>query len=269
MYDPESTARLRRELTDAGVVERFTAAEVDEALACRETTLLFVNSICGCTAKTARPGLIAALKHPSRPEKAFTVFAGADRDATARAREHFVGHPPSSPAAALYREGRLVHFFHRHDIEGIDATAFTTMLVAAFQRYFGPAVDHAIAIPDPMSEIDIDPRDLRRLLDASPPPSLIDCRDESERRLAQIRGGIAFRPELIKEITEGWPRDRVAVLYCHTGRKSLTTLKMFRKFGFARFRRLRGGIDAWAREIDSTVPVYARDDASAGKKPFF
>jgi putative YphP/YqiW family bacilliredoxin len=112
---------MREEVTRLGVKELRTPGEVDAAMkgeAAKGTTLLFVNSVCGCAAGNARPALRMTFEKGGKPDHAYTVFAGQDREATARAREFLADQPPSSPAFALLRDGRVVRMLHRHDIEG-------------------------------------------------------------------------------------------------------------------------------------------------------
>ncbi|MGH7751553.1 MAG: BrxA/BrxB family bacilliredoxin, partial [Gemmatimonadales bacterium] len=109
---------------------------VDAALGARPgTTLVFVNSVCGCSARHARPAAAIAVRHPVRPDHLVTVFAGQDLDATARARAYFTGHAPSSPQVALLSDGRLVFMLERRQIEGRDAAAIAEDLVAAFDQH--------------------------------------------------------------------------------------------------------------------------------------
>ena len=112
-------APMRAELTSAGFKELKTAKEVDDVFTNYEGTLLvFVNSVCGCAAGSARPGLILSLKNEKKPTKLTTVFAGQDLEATAKAREYMMPYPPSSPSIAIFKNGEIVHFIERHEIEG-------------------------------------------------------------------------------------------------------------------------------------------------------
>jgi len=139
MYPEFFVAPMREELTRLGVRELRTAKDVDDAVAGRPGTLmLVVNSVCGCAAGRARPGVALALRHETKPDVVATVFAGADVEATQRAREHFAGYPPSSPAIALLRDGKLVHMMERHQIENREADAIARELTAAFDRYCAP-----------------------------------------------------------------------------------------------------------------------------------
>ena len=138
---PELLIRpMRDELTRLGVDELKTAADVDATLSRPGTTLVVVNSVCGCAARNARPAVALALRHANLPDRTVTVFAGQDLDATARAREHFIGYPPSSPSLALLKDGDLVYMIERHGIEGRDADEIADDLAQAFDRYCGAAV---------------------------------------------------------------------------------------------------------------------------------
>lgn len=135
-YDPRMVQPMRDELTRIGFTELRTPQDVDQALAVKdETVLLVVNSVCGCAAGKARPGVALALRHPMRPDRLTTVFAGMDLEATQRAREYFEGYPPSSPQIALLKNGRLLHILERKDIEGRDAPEIAQDLTSAFDTF--------------------------------------------------------------------------------------------------------------------------------------
>ena len=137
-YPPEFAQPMRDEMTASGFAELLTPAEVDEAMAIKDqTVLVVVNSICGCAAGKARPGVRMALRHDVVPDRLFTVFAGMELDATDRAREYFEGYPPSSPQIALMKNGRLLHMVERKDIEGRDAPAIAAELIGAFDTFCG------------------------------------------------------------------------------------------------------------------------------------
>ena len=126
---------MRAELTRVGVRELRTAAEVDDAVATKGTVMIVVNSVCGCAAGKARPGLALALQHARRPDLAATVFAGADIEATDRARQYFTPYPPSSPSIGLMQDGKLVFMMERRDIENRDAASIAAKLTAAFDAH--------------------------------------------------------------------------------------------------------------------------------------
>jgi putative YphP/YqiW family bacilliredoxin len=129
-------APMRAELTNAGFTELKSAEEVEQAMAdTTGTTLVVVNSVCGCAAGSARPGILKSLAAGRKPTRLLTVFAGQDTDATQKAREYFTPFPPSSPAIALFRNGELVHFVERHNIEGRTADMIAANLENAYESY--------------------------------------------------------------------------------------------------------------------------------------
>jgi putative YphP/YqiW family bacilliredoxin len=137
-YPEYLIAPMRREMTDMGARECRTVAEVDEALKVPGVVMMVVNSVCGCAAGKARPGIAMALEHETRPEVVATVFAGADIDATDHARALFTGFPPSSPSIGLLRDGKLLYMIERRDIEQRSADAISDMLTMAFDKYCAP-----------------------------------------------------------------------------------------------------------------------------------
>lgn len=137
MAYPEMMVKpMREEMQAMGARELRTVTDVDAELGDQQgTTLVFVNSVCGCAAGGARPALRAALQHGARPDKVVTVFAGQDTEATARARQYFADYQPSSPSIALFKDGEVVHFVHRHQIEGRGPQDVAQNLVQAFDRF--------------------------------------------------------------------------------------------------------------------------------------
>jgi len=135
MYPELMVIPMREELTRAGVLEARDAAAVDAAIATPGTTMVVVNSICGCAAGKMRPGVRLALQHANKPDQAVTVFAGQDREATDRARSYFQGHPPTSPAIAIFRDSQLVYVMQRSAIETSTAPAIAAELQRAFDAY--------------------------------------------------------------------------------------------------------------------------------------
>jgi len=135
-YPVELVNPMRQELVQAGAHELRSADEVNAFFAEKDgLSMLVINSICGCAAGQARPGIRLALRHPRIPDRVGTVFAGQDIEATARARNHFSEIPPSSPSIALFKEGELVHFVPRHKIEAHDATSLSEELTTIFDHY--------------------------------------------------------------------------------------------------------------------------------------
>ncbi len=139
-YPPQLVDPMREDLTRLGIEELTSAEEVDDALeGSDDTVMVVVNSVCGCAAQNARPAVERALQHDVRPDRTFTVFAGVDEEATARAREYFTGYRPSSPAVALLDGGEIVFMLERHQIEGRTADAIADDLTEAFDRHCGAA----------------------------------------------------------------------------------------------------------------------------------
>jgi putative YphP/YqiW family bacilliredoxin len=135
MYPEPLLKPMRDELTRLGVEELRTPDDVDTVMKESGTTLVVVNSVCGCAARNARPAVALASQHAVQPTRLTTVFAGQDREATERAREHFVGYAPSSPSFALVKDGKVVYFMERWQIEGRNAEMIAKDLGAAFDKY--------------------------------------------------------------------------------------------------------------------------------------
>jgi len=134
-YPAEIVAPMKAELVDAGIRDLDSVEEVDEIMKESGTTLVVVNSVCGCAAGSARPGVVHALQHEKTPDRAVTVFAGVSHEATKKAREYMLPYPPSSPAVALFKDGKLVHMIERHHIEGRPAEMISMNLKAAFDEF--------------------------------------------------------------------------------------------------------------------------------------
>ncbi len=135
MYPIEIVKPMKAELENAGFTSLTTPKEVENFIAKEGTTLVVVNSVCGCAAGTARPGVVASLQFDKTPNNLVTVFAGVDKDATDKAREFMIPFPPSSPSVALFKDGNLVHILERHHIEGRSAQAIAANLVSAYEEY--------------------------------------------------------------------------------------------------------------------------------------
>ena len=136
MYPPDLVAPMHKDLTEYGFEGLQTVEAVDEFMKdMKGTALLVVNSVCGCAAAMARPGAKLALQGEKRPDKAGTVFAGVDKEATEKAREYLLPYPPSSPAIAFFKDGKLVHLLERHHIEGRPAEMIAANLKMAFDKY--------------------------------------------------------------------------------------------------------------------------------------
>jgi putative YphP/YqiW family bacilliredoxin len=136
MYPEEIVLPMKEELTENGFTELLSPEEVESQIAKQGTTLVMINSVCGCSAGTARPGVLMAVANANpKPDYLTTTFAGFDVDAVKTLRQHLMPYPPSSPSIALFKNGQLVHFIERHQIEGRPAQVIAHNLVTAFQQY--------------------------------------------------------------------------------------------------------------------------------------
>lgn len=136
MYPEQIVAPMKAELTNHGFKELLTPSDVDSALQNSGTTLLMINSVCGCSAGTARPGVLMAVQNATKkPDQLTTSFAGFDIDAVKQARTYLMPYPPSSPAIALLKDGKVVHMIERHNIEGRPAQMIAANLMQAFEQY--------------------------------------------------------------------------------------------------------------------------------------
>jgi putative YphP/YqiW family bacilliredoxin len=135
MYPPQIVMPMKEELTSVGFEDLTTPAQVDEAIKSEGTTLVVINSVCGCAAGNARPGVRMSLDNDKKPNRATTVFAGFDKEAVNAARAHMAPYPPSSPSIALFKNGELVHFIERLSIEGVSAQAIAERLKDAYNEH--------------------------------------------------------------------------------------------------------------------------------------
>ena len=136
MYPPEIVMPMKEELTEQGFTELLSPDDVVNQMNQQGTTLVMINSVCGCSAGSARPGVIMAVNNSEKkPDHLATSFAGFDVDAVRKLREHLLPYPPSSPSIALFKDGQLVHFIERHQIEGRPAQMIAHNLIAAFEQY--------------------------------------------------------------------------------------------------------------------------------------
>jgi len=135
MYPEEMVKPMRAELSDAGFQDLYSAETVEQAISKEGTTLVVVNSVCGCAARNARPGAKMSLENAKKPSNLVTVFAGVDKEAVDKAREHMFPFPPSSPCMALFKNGELVHMLERHHIEGRPAELIAENLKDAYNEF--------------------------------------------------------------------------------------------------------------------------------------
>ena len=135
MYPEQLVAPMKAELANAGFTELTTPEAVESFMKQAGTSMIVINSVCGCAAGTARPGVVKAIAHAKIPAHLGTVFAGVDKEAVNKAREYTLPYPPSSPSMALFKDGKLVHFIERHQIEGNNAENIAAHLTKVFEHY--------------------------------------------------------------------------------------------------------------------------------------
>lgn len=260
MYDPVMVQPMRDELTGAGITELTTASEVDsvfEDVADDSTALILINSVCGCAAGTARPGLIQSMKHGTLPTAVTTVFAGVDKDAVDQARGKILGYQPSSPSIAIFRGGKLMDFIQRHDIEIRSAEQLATRLTQSYDKYCGAEVNEEVAITDPMADIEITVTEVSEMKTQGTEFRFVDVRSPQEREMACIEGTDLLTEELFEEMMQSWDRDTSIVLHCHTGVRSLEAARFLAMKGdFKNVKSMSGGIAAWSANVDDSIPSY-------------
>ena len=257
MYDSNMVKAMEKELIDAGVKELKTSKEVDSFFKdSTGTALLFVNSVCGCAAGSARPGLINSLQNKMKPNRVATVFAGVDKDATNKAREYFIGYAPSSPSMAVFRDGQLTRMIERHDIEGTPPAILANWLEKIYNKYCGKEIDEAIDISDPKSELEISVKKVKKMLDDKESFEFLDIRDENERKQACITGTKLLDQNFANKIISEWDKNQAIVIHCHHGMRSVEAVNFFIQQGFKNVKSMSGGISAWSNAIDTSVPQY-------------
>ena len=251
MYDESMIQPMRQEVIDAGFREARTADEVDSVVSEKGSpTLFFVNSICGCAAGIARPGVVASLDNPIQPKNLVTSFAGNDVEAVNRARQHFIGYAPSSPCAALIRDGQVVHMVERHHIEGQTAENVAKLLRSVYNKYCGNAIDVKAGIYDPLKEVQISVEDARRRLTDNSEVAFLDIRESWEiSPSGMIKGAIHVDESKAQEIVGDWPRDREIIVYCEHGERSLQAVQFFQTHGFENIHSLAGGYAQWSATL--------------------
>ena len=249
MYDPVMVQPMREELTKVGFRELRTAQDVDALMGQKEnTSLVFINSICGCAAGLARPSVIESLKNEILPQNLTTSFAGNDVEAVERAREYFVGYSPSSPCVALFREGQIVHMIERHQIEGQAVEVLTKILTSAYNRYCGEKIDESVEIYDPVASMQITVQETKERISMNSDVTLLDVREPDEIQRGKIEGAIEANNEVGQKIINGWPRDREIIVYCEHGERSLQATQFLKQQGFQNVRSLKGGFALWSQQ---------------------
>ena len=247
MYDPLMVQPMRDELTAVGFKELRTAEEVDALMKEKEeTSLIFINSVCGCAAGVARPSVVASLHNETLPRNLTTAFAGNDVEAVERARQCFVGYAPSSPSFGLFRDGQLVHMIERHQVEGQTVEGLTRMLTSMYDKYCREKVDESAEIYDPLAELQIGPEEAREQIASNSDVAILDVRKPHEIENGKIEGSRRVDDEVGNEIVRSWPRERQIIVYCEHGERSLSAVQFLKQQGFQNVRSLKGGFAAWS-----------------------
>ncbi len=245
MYDENMIRPMRQEMIDGGFREARTGEDVDAVMAEPGTSLFFVNSVCGCAAGVARPGILGSLKSDTLPDRLVTSFAGNDVEAVNRAREAFAGYAPSSPCAALIRDGQVVHMVERHDIEGHSAENVSKVLESVYAKFCGPEIDENAEVFDPMAALECTVQDVQSKLGLDE-VAVLDVREPWEIQGGMIEGAIAVDQNKAREIIEKWPRDREIIVYCEHGNRSIQAAQFFQSYGFANVKSMAGGYAQWS-----------------------
>lgn len=257
MYDAMMVQPMREELTNAGIQELRTPEEVDAHFKNHTgTTVLYINSVCGCAAGNGRPGVIASLNTDIKPDNACTVFAGVDKEATEQARKYITNHEPSSPAVALFRDGEVVYFIPRLEIEGADAQMLSDCLQNAYKKYCEENIDSSVEDKFPTEYLEISVHEVHDKINAGHDFKFLDCRTPEEREKAAIEAADLVTDELVNEILNKWDKDLEIVIHCHHGRRSLQATKSLRQQGFKNVKSMQGGIHKWSEDINPDVPFY-------------
>ena len=255
MYPPEMTVPMKEELTQKNITSLENSSDVEEFMSKESRAkVLFINSVCGCSSRTARPGFIASLENKITPEQKGTVFAGVDVEATEKARSYINGYPPSSPSIAFFRDNQLVYFLERSDMERGNTEQLREMIGTIYDKFFGEEIDENIKIQNPSAVDELSVQEVKEGLDKKE-IQLIDCRSPEERETALIENSILLTEESMQEI-QSWDKNSKIAIYCHHGNRSKQAVLFLKQYGFQNLYSMEGGIDFWSQEIDSNVPRY-------------
>ncbi len=244
-YDEAIINPIREEFKAVGIEELTSKEAVKSFFAAKDkTAVLFINSVCGCSAATARPGFIESLKHAKAPLRKVSVFAGVDADAVASARDYFADIPPSSPSIALFREGELIYFIERRLLEGPTKELLTETLNMAYEKFFGDSIDDEKEIKNPLQLVQRDVTTAKNLLTKSE-TTLLDVRDIVETEAEPIPLAKLVDEALAKKIVSSWDKGSDLSFICSHGERSLQAAFFFRKQGFQKAFSVEGGRVAW------------------------
>jgi putative YphP/YqiW family bacilliredoxin len=256
MYNQNLTSPMREELTNQGVQNLSTSTLVDEFLnKSNGSSVIFINSVCGCSAGVARPAFIKSLKHNIIPSNLGTVFAGVDKEATEQARSYLEGYPASSPAITFFREGEVVHLLNRSHIEGFDVDTLYLAITNAYEKFCRKTINDNLALKFPADFWEKSVNQIKKDLQ-NKKIELLDCRNETEKDIANISGSKFLTKELAENIIKNWDKNKEIVFFCHHGQYSLQVVAYFKRNGFKNCYSMKGGITKWSQKIDSKIPIY-------------
>ena len=248
MYDSNMVQPMRDEMIQAGFSE-LTSKDTAEAVFANppHSALFFINSVCGCSAAVGRPGVSASLSSEIKPTALYTSFAGNDREAVQVIRENIHGYAPSSPCAALFRDGQLVYMMERHQIEGQTAENIASILKSAYAKYCGENIDESIQIFDPLRANNITVAEAKERIAQNDKIEILDVRENHELAIGVIENSQNVTNELASQILNFWERDREIIVYCAHGNRSLQAVQYLQQQGFTKVKSLEGGFAAWSK----------------------
>lgn len=260
MYDEQMVLPMRRELSEKGVKELKSKAEVDDfmrKIGEKETTraVVFINSVCGCAAGSARPAFVGSLGNLSKM-KAFggekvllaTVFAGVDPKATESVRNYLPGVAPSSPSMAFFRGGKLVYFIDRQAIDGSEFSCLQKYIETVYQKFFDEEINEKIVLRSPKEMLEISCEELQQLLQKEGANwTIYDCRSPREHQTEALPQSALMTQELADEIIEKADlfQNTMVILYSNYGETSLRAVTFFKSRGLKKCFSLRGGFEEW------------------------
>ncbi len=240
MYPKELTDPIKEEIKSNGVKNLETAEAVETFIknSQKDNSVLLINSICGCAAGIARPGLYQSFSHKLSPIKnnhVASVFAGVDTVATEKAREYFLGYSPSSPSIGFFREGELVYALERHNIEGLELTMLQEVIESIYLKFFDEEIKENLEVVDPWKKLELNYPEINHEFE------ILDCRSEAEREAGFIPKSVLLDQELADEIIGSWDKNQKIACYCATGKTSMQVVMYFKKHGFKNIFSLAGG----------------------------
>ncbi len=248
MYPKDLTDPIKKEIEEKGIANLETATQVDDFIKKNQegNAILLINSVCGCAAGIARPGLYKGLEHPLSPttSEVASVFAGVDSEATNKAREYLEGYPPSSPNLAFFRKGELMHVLERHNIEGLDLDSLNKVIGSIYDKFFSEEIKPEVKIYDPFSFNTIEVDELAALSEQA---KIFDCRSQEDFAQSAIPGSKLLDQAMADEMVSSWDKDTKIIFYCSDGSLSPKVVNYFKRYGFTNTFVLNGGYNSYLK----------------------